>query len=101
MYVRSCSQTHCFWQGIVTLTLAVILLGNSHRSLIAQESSTRPELNQENLAEWRQHILPVESDLAWQQISWLTTFAEGIQAANEQDRPLLLWVMNGHPLACT
>ncbi len=61
----------------------------------------KPVLDETSLPEWRAHILPSGDDLAWQAIPWLTTFAEGIQRANEADRPLLLWVMNGHPFGCT
>ncbi len=58
-------------------------------------------LTSENLAAWREHLLPAESDLVWQKIPWLTTLADGVVAANAADRPLLLWVMNGHPFGCT
>ena len=61
----------------------------------------KTELTPENISQWREHILPRESELNWLRIPWLTTFADGILAANEADKPLLLWVMNGHPLGCT
>jgi hypothetical protein len=32
---------------------------------------------------------------------WLLTFGEGMLAASEQEKPLLFWAMNGHPLGCT
>jgi hypothetical protein len=59
------------------------------------------ELNQENYLTWRDHILPNPSEMAWEQIPWLTTFKDGIRAADSADKPLLLWTMNGHPLGCT
>ncbi|MGI9517621.1 MAG: hypothetical protein ACR2NP_11280 [Pirellulaceae bacterium] len=59
------------------------------------------QLHSENVDQWRDHILPGDGDLSWQQIPWLTTFADGIVAADEADKPLLLWTMNGHPLGCT
>ena len=59
------------------------------------------QLTDENFQEWREHILPQENELNWLQIPWLTTFADGIIAANDADKPVLLWVMNGHPLGCT
>ena len=59
------------------------------------------ELDQHNLEDWRDHILPCDSDLTWLQIPWLTTYADGIRAADHADKPLLLWTMNGHPLGCT
>ncbi len=58
-------------------------------------------LTSDNLAAWRDHILPSDGDLAWTKIPWKVTFHEGITAANEKSKPLLLWVMNGHPLGCT
>lgn len=64
---------------------------------VAQEA----ELTDSNLSQWRDHILPGEGDLDWLQIPWLTTFADGIVSANEADKPLLFWTMNGHPLGCT
>lgn len=59
------------------------------------------DLNDENYQAWRDHILPESSELAWEQIAWLTTFQDGILAAHTEDKPLLLWTMNGHPLGCT
>jgi hypothetical protein len=59
------------------------------------------ELNDQNYAEWRKHILPDTGELAWQQIPWATTFKDGIVAADAAGKPLLLWTMNGHPLGCT
>lgn len=58
-------------------------------------------LSQENYAQWRDHILPASDDLTWQKIPWLITYADGVVAADNADKPMLLWVMNGHPLGCT
>ena len=54
-----------------------------------------------SLETWRRRILPSSQELSWTTIPWLVSFAEGVVAARDQDRPLLLWVMNGHPLGCT
>ena len=59
------------------------------------------EISPANFATWRDHILPAQGELDFQKIPWLTTFKDGILAANREQRPLLLWVMNGHPLGCT
>jgi hypothetical protein len=58
-------------------------------------------LNEENYVVWRDHILPDPTEMAWEQIPWLTTFKDGILAADTSAKPLLLWTMNGHPLGCT
>ncbi len=46
-------------------------------------------------------IVPSEDELAWRRIAWLGTLGEGVVAAQAADKPILLWAMNGHPLACT
>lgn len=58
-------------------------------------------LDEGNFAAWRDHLAPQPSELAWESLPWLTSYADGVLAAQEQRRPLLLWVMNGHPLGCT
>ena len=50
---------------------------------------------------WRAHLAPRPDELAWESLPWLTCYSDGVLAAQEQRRPLLLWVMNGHPLGCT
>lgn len=59
------------------------------------------ELNKSNYTAWRDHIAPQDAELKWQQIPWLTTFKDGTLAANQANKPLLFWTMNGHPLGCT
>tara|TARA_B100000941_G_scaffold151559_1_gene107404 strand:- start:1466 stop:1621 length:156 start_codon:yes stop_codon:yes gene_type:complete len=50
---------------------------------------------------WKDFIKPTKKELAWAQIPWRTTFYDGIIDADKFNKPLLLWVMNGHPLGCT
>jgi hypothetical protein len=64
-------------------------------------AKAKVELNDQNYAAWRKHILPDTGELAWQQIPWATTFKDGILAADAAGKPLLFWTMNGHPLGCT
>ena len=47
---------------------------------------------------WKDFIKPTEKELAWAQIPWRTTFYDGLIDADKFNKPLLLWVMNGHPL---
>lgn len=58
-------------------------------------------LTPENFAKWKSLILPAREDLAWRKIPWRHEFREALVEAGEQGKPLLLWVMNGHPLGCT
>ena len=50
---------------------------------------------------WLDFIKPTSKEIAWAQIPWLTTFYDGLVESDRTQKPLLLWVMNGHPLGCT
>jgi hypothetical protein len=62
---------------------------------------TIPALEPEMLLEWRDYLLPTSSEVAFETIPWQPTFADGIHRAEAEQKPMLLWVMNGHPLGCT
>tara|TARA_B100001094_G_scaffold329895_1_gene393748 strand:+ start:913 stop:1158 length:246 start_codon:yes stop_codon:yes gene_type:complete len=50
---------------------------------------------------WKNFIKPTKSEQAWAQIQWRSTFYDGLIESDREQKPLLLWVMNGHPLGCT
>ena len=58
-------------------------------------------LNTDNYKMWKDFIKPTGKELAWVQIPWRSTFYDGLIDADNNQKPLLLWVMNGHPLGCT
>ena len=43
--------------------------------------------------------LPVETH--WKEIPWRPSFTEAIEVARREDKPILLWIMNGHPCGMT
>lgn len=90
--------------GVITIA-AAMPLGLCPRACAQvpdyKASPVEAELNEQNYRVWREHILPQQSELNWQKVPWLTTFKDGILAANAAQKPLLLWTMNGHPLGCT
>ena len=55
----------------------------------------------ENLIVHDGGIKPTKEELAWAQIPWRSTFYDGLIDSDREQKPLLLWVMNGHPLGCT
>ena len=67
----------------------------------APVGDTVPELTDANRAAWAGYLTPAPDELRHESIAWLPTFGEGILAAEESERPLLFWAMNGHPLGCT
>ena len=60
-----------------------------------------PEITESNFAEWRELVRPKASELAFEDCDWKPTFWEAVVEAQQRGRPILLWAMNGHPLACT
>lgn len=88
---------------LVLCLLVATASGGWYALLRAATPVTEPTLalSDENYAAWRDHILPKDDELEYLRIPWLLTFADGLAEAARQDKPLLLWTMNGHPLGCT
>lgn len=58
-------------------------------------------LNHNTLDAWRQRIDPTDEERIAESLPWKANLLEGVKAAAAEDKPLFLWVMNGHPLGCT
>jgi hypothetical protein len=54
-----------------------------------------------DFAALRAAIVPCESELQWQKIPWRASLWHAVLEGRATRRPILLWAMNGHPLACT
>ncbi len=59
------------------------------------------ELNDKTFASWCDRIRPKAAEQCFETVHWLPTFWDGVMTAQKEDKPILLWAMNGHPLACT
>jgi hypothetical protein len=59
------------------------------------------ELNDQTFTAWRDRIRPKAAERCFETVHWLPTFWDGVMTAQKEDKPILLWAMNGHPLACT
>jgi hypothetical protein len=60
-----------------------------------------PELNEQTFSDWKEYLLPAPDELRWEGTPWRASFGTGVQEARRSEKPILLWAMNGHPLACT
>ncbi len=60
-----------------------------------------PVLEIGDLERWRDFIRPSAAELAAESIPWLPDMVSGLERSETEQRPLLLWLMNGHPLGCT
>ena len=59
------------------------------------------ELNDQTFEHWRDSIRPRAEEQCFLEIPWRESFYAAVNEAQETDRPILLWAMNGHPLGCT
>ena len=82
---------------VTTLILLVLILASSGS---AQEKLQTAELNEATYSMIRQAIRLQPSE-AWEQIPWQPNLGEAVREARQQDKPTLLWMMNGHPAGMT
>jgi len=95
------TQTKLGWV-ILFCSLSVLVM----EDVISDDDSPRPtnmtsQLNEANFSQWRDLIRTTDSELAWQKLAWTPSFHDGLAQAAKLNKPLLLWVMNGHPMGCT
>jgi hypothetical protein len=60
-----------------------------------------PLLGDGAVRKWIDFIRPGAEDLRWARLSWRDELGAAVLEAKKLQRPLLLWAMNGHPMACT
>lgn len=46
-------------------------------------------------------VLPRPGQERWTEIPWQENLVRARQRAQRENRPMLLWIMDGHPLGCT
>ena len=91
------SYTETTMKFLRSLALPVILFAAAVTAS-AQEAPKDAELNEATYGIWRDHVLPRGWELNYQKIGWRTSFWDAVVEANEKDKPILMWAMNGHPL---
>jgi hypothetical protein len=52
-------------------------------------------------ARWRDQVLPSPREQSYRNIPWRTSVLRGVVDAQNSDKPVLILLMNGHPLGCT
>jgi hypothetical protein len=77
-------------------TLRMLLLSLSPVALMG-DATIAQHLHDRSFAVWREYILPKPKELVYAQIDWKLSFWEGVVAAQQQDKPILLYAMTGHP----
>lgn len=60
-----------------------------------------PTLGASNLDTRIASVLPTAQEDAWLNVGWHTNLMKARLEAQRLNRPLFVWVMNGHPMGCT
>ena len=77
------------------------IIGVTLAAAIMSVNLQAQELTDATYAKWRDHVLPRAWELAYRKIPWRPSYWEAVIEAQEKDKPILLWAMNGHPLCNT
>lgn len=99
MKSRTCCNKATLMNRFVLGAIATVLLTASFGPG-ADKDQPLPPLSAE-YAKWRDHVLPNASEQSQRKIAWRTSALHGIVDAQKNDRPVMLFLMNGHPLGCT
>lgn len=70
-------------------------------SVMILAAAATTQLTNETYTQLRDQIRPTPQELSWQTIPWQSTFWSAVIEAQQKEKPILAWMMNGHPLACT
>lgn len=60
-----------------------------------------PKLDDNRMKELHRLVIPTEEELRFDDVEWRPVFWDAVTEAQRQEKPILLWAMNGHPMACT
>ena len=58
------------------------------------------DLSESNFDKLREQVRPSKEELKWRELPWYPTVGEAVAVAHKAEKPVLLYAMNGHPLAC-
>ena len=86
----------------VTANIVTVLLlaASSGRGADGETPLQRPWLSAD-YAKRRDQILPNPSERSYRKVEWRTSVLHGIIDAHKNDKPVMIVLMNGHPLGCT
>jgi hypothetical protein len=80
--------------------VAITLLFTATIGLAADQALQKPQMSVD-YAKVRDQVLPTQKEQSYRKIQWRASVLHGIIDAQKSDRPLMIVLMNGHPLGCT
>ena len=84
------------------LPIITIVPGLFFAAGVSAQRADRPsELTEATFPAALAAILPDPAETQWRQIAWRPELSAAIREARAEDKPILLWAMNGHPCGMT
>ena len=83
------------------LTTVALAAPSKEEMLAAEKVTPSTKLTAGNYSSVRDAVLARPTKELWTDIPWRPNLAEAIKEAREKDKPILLWMMNGHPCGMT
>lgn len=80
--------------GVSILSIALIVAALPNQA--AQKADTAQSLDAKIAT-----VLPRPQEERWLTIPWRTNLMQARLEAQNLNRPIFLWIMNGHPMGCT
>lgn len=59
------------------------------------------ELTEKNYDDIKKEVLPTAAEEEWRKIDWHPTLWDGVIKGQKDEKPIMLFAMNGHPFGCT
>jgi hypothetical protein len=69
--------------------------------LAAASMASLPPFDASSYAAYREAIVPAAVEPDAEKVAWWADLWSAAIRANAQDKPILLFAMNGHPMGCT
>jgi hypothetical protein len=92
----------CPWKlSALSVIVAAGAAGTLRQGPSVEASSPLPRIDEGNLRKWIDFVRPDAKEAKYKEIGWRTDFEAAIKEAKRLQQPILLWTMNGHPMACT
>ena len=86
--------------SIGTIATLLLLMPSIGLSADKEQSLAAPKLSPE-CEKVRGLVLPNPSEASIRTIPWRTSVLQGLVEAQINDKPVMIYLMNGHPLGCT
>ena len=89
------------WPGTMKLLLSLLIVCVFAAGGLSQDQNVNSPAGLSKKEFTKLHAQLQPKDQTWKSIPWRTSLLDSQRAAVKQQKPILIWAMDGHPLGCT